>query len=71
MANRYRSEPPRTALRVPDEAAASLGVGRDFFREHVLDELRVVRRGRLVLVDVDELRRWLEENAEATLGNAG
>ena len=30
----------------PDEAAAVLGVSRDYFDEHVIHELRVVRRGR-------------------------
>jgi excisionase family DNA binding protein len=60
---------PRIALS-PDEAAAALGVSRDFFDEHVLPELRVVRRGRKVLVPIVELERWLAENAARTL-NAG
>lgn len=53
---------PRLALR-PDEAAAALGVSEDFFREHVLPELRTVRRGRLRLVAVAELERWMERSA--------
>jgi len=55
----------------PDEAAAAIGVSRDFFDAHVLAELRVIRRGRKVLVPVRELERWLEESAARTLGAAG
>jgi excisionase family DNA binding protein len=61
--NGSSSEPiklgPRLALS-PDEAAALLGVSRDYFDEHVIDELRVVRRGRRILVSLTELERWLE-----------
>ena len=51
----------------PEEAAQALGVSRDFFDAHVKAELRVIRRGRLVLVPVRELERWVEENAAAVL----
>ena len=51
----------------PAEAAAALGVSRDFFDTHVKPELRVVRRGRLVLVPVRELERWVEQNSAAVL----
>ena len=51
----------------PTGAAQALGVSADFFREHILGELRVVRRGRKVLVPVRELERWLEESAAWTL----
>jgi len=54
--------PPRLALTAA-EAAESLGVSDDFFREHVAGELRFVRRGRKKLVAVRELERWLEESA--------
>jgi excisionase family DNA binding protein len=47
----------------PAEAAAVIGCSRDFFDAHVRDELRLVRRGRLVLVPVRELERWVDENA--------
>jgi hypothetical protein len=43
-------------------------VSRDFFDEHVLPELRVIRRGRLVLVPVAELERWVSRSAAVTLG---
>jgi len=51
----------------PVEAAQAFGVSRDFFDEHILPELRVVRRGRLVLVPVTELERWLARSAALTL----
>jgi excisionase family DNA binding protein len=57
---------PRIAL-TPPEAAASLGVGPDFFAEHVQPEVRVVRRGRKRLIPVAELERWASENAERVL----
>jgi excisionase family DNA binding protein len=61
---------PRLALS-PDEAAALLGVSRDYFDEHVIDELRIVRRGRRILVALSELERWLDRSATpATLGRA-
>jgi len=51
----------------PQEAAEALGVSRDFFDNHVKPELRVVRRGRLVLVPVRELERWVDANAAGVL----
>jgi excisionase family DNA binding protein len=57
---------PRLAVS-PTEAAELLGVSRNYFDEHILPELRVVRRGRRVLVAVAELERWLAENAARTL----
>jgi hypothetical protein len=59
---------PRVALRCPDEAAAALGVSPDHFDKHVRGELRLIRRGRLVLVLVSELERWGRENAARTFG---
>jgi excisionase family DNA binding protein len=59
--------PPRLALKV-EEAAAALGVSRDFFDEHVRDELRLIRRGRLVLVPVRELERWIAREAALAVG---
>jgi excisionase family DNA binding protein len=51
----------------PDEAAAALGVSRDYFDEHVMPELRVVRRGRKRLVPMHELERWLDTEAARAL----
>lgn len=53
---------PRIAL-TRDEAATSLGVSRDFFDDRIAHELRLVRRGRRVLVPVRELERWVDETA--------
>jgi excisionase family DNA binding protein len=61
-----RSISSRLALS-PIESASALGVSRDYFDEHVLPELRVVRRGRKVLIPVRELERWLEREAARTL----
>jgi hypothetical protein len=52
----------------PVEAAQMLGCSRDFFDKHILGELRVVRRGRMIFIAVAELQRWLAENASVTLG---
>lgn len=57
---------PRLALG-PAEAAHALGVSRDFLDQHVLPELRVVRRGRRRLIPVRELDRWLDQNATTPL----
>jgi hypothetical protein len=61
---------PRVALRCPDEAAAAPGVSPDYFDKHVRHELRLIRRGRLVLVLVSELERWGEQKAARTLEGA-
>ena len=49
------------------EAAAALGVSLDFFECHVQGDLRLIRRGRKLLVPVAELDRWLDRSAERTL----
>jgi hypothetical protein len=50
------------------ESAAALGVSVDFFEEHVMPELRIVRRGRRRLIPVRELERWLADSAATVLG---
>ena len=57
---------PRLALSKL-EAASALGVSVDFFEQHVMPELRIVRRGRRRLIAVEELRRWLADSAYRTL----
>jgi excisionase family DNA binding protein len=57
---------PRLALG-PEEAAAAIGVSRDFLDEHIAGELRWTRRGRRKLVAVAELERWLERSSARTL----
>ena len=59
---RARRPVVRLALR-PEEAAEALGVGRSFFYEQVLPEVRVVYRGRVRLIAVAELQRWLDNEA--------
>jgi excisionase family DNA binding protein len=70
--NSGRTATGRLALS-PNEAAAALGVSRDFLDHHVMPKLRVVRLGRRRLIPVHELERWLEREAafavDARLGN--
>jgi excisionase family DNA binding protein len=56
---------PRLAL-TRSEAARSLGMSLDSFERHVQAQIRLVRRGKLRLVPVSELERWLETNAART-----
>jgi excisionase family DNA binding protein len=62
-----RGNVPRITLRVPDEAAEALGVRRDYFNEHVRSELRLIRKGRLILVAVKELEGWAEREQTRTI----
>jgi hypothetical protein len=57
---------PRIAL-TREEAAAALGMSVDSFERHVQPSLRMCRLGRMRLVAIRELERWVEENAEHTL----
>jgi excisionase family DNA binding protein len=57
---------PRLCVK-PDEAAAMLGVSRDYFDEHVKPELRIIRRGRRILIALAELDRWLDRAAARPL----
>ena len=63
MTERLLTTTARRLALSPDEAAAALGVSRDFFDEHIAPELRIVRRGRRRLVPVRELERWLDLSA--------
>lgn len=60
---------PRLALS-REEAAASLGMSLDSFERHVQPTLRMIRLGRMRLVPVAELERWLTEHASGTLDGA-
>ena len=57
---------PRLAL-TREEAAAAIGMSVDSFERHVQPTLRLVRLGRMRLVPVSEIERWLDEHAERTL----
>lgn len=59
-------EVPRVTL-TPEEAAKALGMSRASFDRHVAPELKLVRRGSMVLVPVKELDRWVDRTAEPTL----
>jgi excisionase family DNA binding protein len=61
---------PRLAL-TREEAAEALGIGLTTFKQQVQPHLRIVRRGKVRMIPVVELERWLEENAEAVLDDAG
>jgi len=58
---------PRIAL-TRAEAAASLGLSLNSFERHVQPDLPVVRRGKIRLVPVAELERWVKANAARVLG---
>jgi hypothetical protein len=60
---------PRLAL-TKAEAADALGVSVDFLEQHVMPELRVIRRGRRRLIPILELERWIDESADVLLSDA-
>ncbi|MEA2496364.1 MAG: hypothetical protein QOJ29_4275, partial [Thermoleophilaceae bacterium] len=65
--------PPTLAVSLPrfaltrEEAARSLGMSLDSFERYVQPELKLIRKGKLRLVPVAELERWVEDNAEPVL----
>ena len=58
-----RRHVPRLAL-TREEAAEALGIGLTTFKEQVQPALRIVRRGKVRMIPIAELERWLDENAE-------
>jgi hypothetical protein len=48
-------------------ALEALGISVDSFERYVQPELRLIRRGRLRLIAVKELERWLETNGARVL----
>jgi hypothetical protein len=56
----------KLALTKP-EAAAALSMSVDSFERYVQPDLKLVRRGRIVLVPVRELEAWIAANAARTL----
>ena len=58
---------PAIALKRED-AAEAIGMSLDSFERYVQSDLRLIRRGRLVLVPIEELQRWAAENAAPTIG---
>ena len=49
------------------QAAEALSMSIDSLERYVLHDLRIIRRGRLVLIPTSELERWATDNAERTL----
>jgi excisionase family DNA binding protein len=49
------------------EAAEALAMSVDSFERFVQPDLRLVRQGRLVLVPVRELEKWVEQHSARTL----
>jgi hypothetical protein len=47
--------------------AAAIGMSVDSFERYVQPELKIVRVGRMRLIQVRELERWLQENASRVL----
>jgi hypothetical protein len=66
VARKLTTAIPRIAL-TPSEAAASIGVGPDYFDEHVAPYLRLIRRGRKRLVPVAEIERWVAQSASTPM----
>ena len=64
--SKIRAPIPRVALELP-EAAAALGMSPSSFTRYVRPNVRLIRRGSLVLVPLAELERWADENAERVL----
>jgi hypothetical protein len=62
-----RATPPERKALGLDEAATSLGVSVDYLKQHILPDLRIVRRGRRKLIPTTELDRWLDEAATYAL----
>jgi excisionase family DNA binding protein len=62
----FRERSSRIAL-TRTEAAEALGISVDSFERYIQPELRLIRRGRLRLIPVVELTRWIETNAARTL----
>jgi hypothetical protein len=50
-----------------EEAAAALGMSLNSFERHVQPTIRLVRLGRMRLVPVAEVNRWLAEHAERAI----
>ena len=49
------------------EGAAMLSMSTDSFERYVQVHIRAIRRGRLVLFEIEELRRWCRENSERVI----
>jgi hypothetical protein len=57
---------PRLALS-RGEAAQAIGMSLDSFERWVQPSLRMCRLGRMRVIPISELERWLDETAEHTI----
>jgi hypothetical protein len=57
---------PRLAL-TREEAAQSFGMSLDSFERHVQPTLRMCRLGRMRLIPITEIERWLDQNATSII----
>jgi hypothetical protein len=55
MAKKIEDAPPPRLTYSKAEAAKALGISIDFLEQQILPDLRVVRRGRRVLIPIREL----------------
>ena len=62
-ASKIKAPTPAVALGLHD-AAAALGMSPSSFERYVKADVRLIRRGSLVLVPVAELTKWVGANAE-------
>lgn len=51
------------------QAADQLGVSIDTLERIVMPEVRIIRRGRVVLIPQRELEKWVEQNAARPLAS--
>lgn len=64
MSTPARSRQVERLLYSPSEAAEALGMGETFFRAEVLPKLPRVDVGTRVLVDVNDLRQWVDDHKD-------
>jgi hypothetical protein len=65
-ARRARRPVPRIALS-KEEAAEALGMSVRSLDKYVLPDVKVIRRGMLVLIPVKQLDAWADRTADYTL----
>ena len=59
---RHKTDRPDPLLVRPNDAARMIGYGRTkFFELLKAGDIRAIRKGRATLIEVAELRRWIEE----------
>ena len=57
---------PRIAV-TKDEAAAMLGMSVGSLNKYVMPDVKVIRRGKIVLIPVKQLDAWADRAADYTL----